>query len=110
MTINAAELKKMKKDDLVNLLTTLAQQATVTQEEPKELTSKEQADALIEASPFTHTSGRVYLGGATIEAAARVSSTGKPELVKADVKGRTAAVALWRTEQGSVAAQNLRKV
>lgn len=108
------DLSKLNKAELVQVLqTALAGGGTPAPEaaapeadEPK--TSKQVADDLIEASPYTHTTGRVYLSGATIEAAARVAKTGTPEIVKS-VKGkRTAAVALWLQADDSVAAQNLR--
>lgn len=106
------DLSKLSKADLVQVLgKVLAGEGDSTpeapaKEEPK--TSKQQADDLIEASPYTHTSGRVYFSGAHIEAAARVLKTGTPEIVKTAEGKRTAAVAIWRQSDDSVAAQNLR--
>lgn len=107
-----AGLDKLSKADLLNLLTTALSQAPAeTTPEPETLTSKQQADVLIEESPFTHTTGRVYISGAMIEASARVLNTGAPEIVKTPVTGkRTAAVAIWRQDEHSVAVQNLRAI
>lgn len=103
-------IANLSKADLVQVLSTLLAESNATTpevEEPK--TSKQKADVLVEESPFTHTSGRVYLSGAMIESAARVSKTGEPELVKTPVTGkRTAAVVLWKQADDSVAVQNLR--
>lgn len=107
------DLSKLSKADLVQVLGQVLANGnapatdTPAKEEPK--TSKQHADALVEESPFTHTTGRVYLSGAMIEAAARVASTGTPELVKVPTENkRTAAVVFWQTDEGSIAAQNLR--
>lgn len=101
-----ADLSTLSREEILQVLAGLTEDAPAT--EP-EATSKQQADVLVEESPFTFTSGRVYLSGAMIEAAARVANTGSPELVKVPTDSkRTAAVILWRTDEGSVAAQNLR--
>lgn len=105
-------LTSLSKAELVQVLSTLLNEETPAAAPAKEeapLTSKQQADVLVEESPFTHTSGRVYLSGAMVEAAARVAKTGAPELVKTPVTGkRTAAVVLWKQADDSVAVQNLR--
>lgn len=98
------DLSDLSREEVLQILAGLTEDAT-----PENKTSKQQADVLVEESPFTFTSGRVYLSGAMIEAAARVANTGSPELVKVPTDSkRTAAVVLWRTDEGSVAAQNLR--
>lgn len=106
---NSVDLTKLSKAELVQVLTNLVDTTdeTPAKEEPK--TSKQQADTLIEESPYTHTTGRVYLSGATVEAAARVLKTGNAEIVPGVEGKRTAAVALWRQDDTSVAAQNLRR-
>lgn len=102
------DLSKLSKAELVQVLTNLVgSDDAPAKEEPQ--TSKQQADALIEESPYTFTSGRVYLSGAVIEATARVLKTGNAEIVPTVEGKRTAAVALWRQDDDSVAAQNLRK-
>lgn len=112
---NGINLSKLSKADLVQVLSQVlangdAPVAPVEEKGEAPKTSKQQADDLIEASPFTHTTGRVYLSGAHVEAAARVLKTGKPELVPTvEGKRKTAAVVLWLQNDDSVAAQNLRK-
>jgi hypothetical protein len=103
---NGTDLSKLTKAELVQVLTNLVNAPEAAADGPK--SSKQQADELIEASPFTHTTGRVYLNGATIEAAARVHKTGTAEIVASAKGKRTAAVALWLQADDSVAAQNLR--
>lgn len=108
--ITPANLKNLSKDDLVTLLSQALSGADVAQApaEDAEPTSKEQAEALIEESPFTHAKGRVYLNGAQVESAARVRSTGTPEIAKSTDGKQTVAVAIWRLDNGDVAVQNLR--
>ncbi len=76
-------------------------------EPPKPATSQDLAEALVEASPFKFSKGRVYVGGDAIEAQVRVRKTGKPEIIAASGVGRTTAMVLFRTETGEVAIQNL---
>ena len=71
------------------------------------LTSKEQADVLVAKEGLTHVRGRVYTNPDLIEAQVRVLKTGKPEIVRTPGSHRTTAVAIWQTDEGSVAVQNL---
>jgi len=76
-------------------------------QEPVALTSKEQADVLVAKEGLTHVRGRVYTNPDLIEAQVRVLKTGKPEIVRTPGSHRTKAVAIWQTDEGSVAVQNL---
>lgn len=80
-----------------------------TIEAPKVLTSKDQGDQLVEAQGLEFAKGRVYVTPDTIEAAVRVRKTGKPEIIASSGAGRTAAVLLFKTDNGDVALQNLIK-
>lgn len=76
-------------------------------EQPVALTSQEQAEVLIAKAGLTPVRGRVYVNSELIEAQVRVLKTGKPEVVRTPGSHRTKGVALWRTDEDSVAIQNL---
>jgi hypothetical protein len=72
-------------------------------------TSKSVGEALVAQRGLAFSSGRVYVNGGIIEAAARVLKTGAPEIATSSGVGRTKAVLVFREESGDVALQNLRQ-
>ncbi|NUS02007.1 MAG: hypothetical protein HOV97_05520 [Nonomuraea sp.] len=73
------------------------------------MSPKERAEALVAEKGLTFTRGRVYVTPTMIEALARVTKTGKAEIVQASGVGRTTAVLIYKEESGDVAVQNLMK-
>lgn len=84
--------------------------ATETATEPKELTPKEQADAMVAERKLKHTKGRTYATGAVNEAITRVLKTGRPEIVQTAGEGEdkhVVGVVIFPAGKGVVACQNL---
>lgn len=73
----------------------------------KALTVNEQVEALVENKGFKFARGRVYVTGEIVEASVRVLKGGSPEIVRTSGTGRITAVAIFRTDNGDAALQNL---
>jgi hypothetical protein len=91
------------------------QPAPATPTDVAEVTAKAEAkpegfDAktYAEGEGYALNTGRTYLTGDALKAAARVAKSGKPEIV-ATSGGRNSHVLLFRSPAGDVAVQNLRK-
>lgn len=73
---------------------------------PKRPSVDEQSESLVANSKYAYSRGRVYINGDVAEAAARVLTGGKPEIVAVGA-GKTAAVLVSRTDAGNAYLHNL---
>lgn len=97
MATNKTELPP----ELVQALQAIEAEASQVVEE----TTEDPVEALVAANGLSFTRGRTYLNEAALTAAARVLSTGTPEVVETD-GGRTSHLVIFKTERGSIAVQN----
>lgn len=109
--VNApAEKPEVTPDTTVSLEKTPKQKKAKkdkAQKVEKIVTTKDTVEALVEARGFGFARGRVYVTGEIVEASVRVLKGGSPEIVKTSGNGRISAVAIFATESGDCAVQNL---